>query len=166
MVFGKRYLELNGKRPERPLFSARERIIVFDVHNVLVLQKGAYENGRRTGPDIYVVHQQAEEVVSAAIRDFDRVVLWSSHREHLEQLHGKPFDDVSLCIAGGMVVNDNLIKDLRILSPDKQLRNVVALEDADVYFDPLGRVIPVERHGNLAENYTEARALVFRHDGQ
>ena len=162
MTFGRNYLNLNGKRPEKPLFPARERIVVFDVHNLLVNQRANYEHGRRNGGDIYVVHGQAKDVVLTAIKDFDRVVLWSSHQDHLDQLNGTPFDEVSLCIAGGMVINDNLIKDLRILSPDEQLRKVVALEDEDIYFEPLRRVIPVGRHDNLAEKYKEARALVFQ----
>lgn len=161
MTFGRNYLLLNGRRPDKPLFPAGQPIIVFDVHKLLVNQKGNYEHGKRNGQDRYVVHAQAKEVVLTAMKDFDRVVLWSSHPAHLNQLDGIPFDEADLCIAGGIVINNNLVKDLRILTSDPSLRKVVALEDEDVYFDPLRRVIPVGRRDNLIERYKEARALVF-----
>lgn len=96
------------------------------------------------------------------MRDFHWKVLWSTHKEGLDLLSGFPFDEVDYCIAGGMVVNGNLIKDLTILTDDPSLRYVVALEDEDIFFDPLRRVIPVARHDDLLKKYRDARALVFK----
>ena len=157
------YIELNGKTVAKPLFSATDRIIAFDAEGVLLLQKGVYKHGvRDRRKDDYVLHAQAKSVVRQALEDFNKVVLWSTHCEPLQLLieQGFPFTEVHRYIAGGRVINDNLVKDLRILSPDIGLKNVIAIEDDDIYFDPLNRVVPVSKHESLVEKYLEARRKV------
>lgn len=145
----------------KPIFGDDKSVIVFDVDDTLLLQKPNYVNGRRNGRDNYILHSQSRDVVFQALKDFDKVVIWSARDQVFDYFRGSVFDSVHLRIAGGVIFNeDMLIKDLRILSAD--LSKVVALQDGirEITFEPLNRTVRVGKGENLMARYSDARVLV------
>ncbi len=163
MIFeGNLSLDTKGKPyTGKPIFDSRQSVMVFDIDDTLLLQKGNFEKGIRNGGDKYKLHHQAKDIVRQALYDFDKVVLWTARPRALENFSGQVFDDVHLRIAGGVFVNDMIIKDLRILSED--LSRVVAVQDGikEISFEPLNRVVQVEKGEDLKKKLNEARVLVY-----
>lgn len=178
MIFEGHYNgESNGEFRLRrgPIFRDNERICVFDVEQVLIMQKRNYIDGKRV-KDKYSLHNEAKEVVEFALNDFDRVVLWSTSPyalgvggfEHKSKAHEElgnfPFSEVHQRIAGSTSLGDEgIVKFLGMLSND--WRNIVAIEDNDVFFDPVNIVVPYV-NGSLKSTYFDARDIVFAGNGK
>ena len=170
--------ETNGKLFRGPIFDSDIKIITFDFEGVFDVQKGHYENGKRNGADEYFPHKQAKIVLSQALNDFDRVVLWST-QERVLDLKGFPYSEVHQYIAGAQFVDERgnlirnyetegeLVKSLGILT--ENINNVVALEDKSSsrlercsFFRPLSRVAKIREHENLMLAYLRARKMMSR----
>ncbi len=164
-------VDTHGKIYKGSIFKSEDKVIVFDMDGVLTLQKGNYENGKRNGADKYQQHSQAKKVLQMALQDFNKVVLWSLSPKVLD-LEGFPYNEVDQRIVGAQFldVEGNLdtvnqergdyIKNLAIIN--KNLENVVAIEDGDNLFFPRERVISIRPHENLEVIYGKAKKLVWK----
>jgi len=152
---------LNGRLTHpQPIFRPDEKIFVFDLEEVLVLQRPIYTKGLRCGPDGYRVHGQAGEVVARALRDFDKVVIWSTSPKVFDVLQCHPFNEVHQRIAGAVFIGEeSLVKNLGVLTVN--YGNVAAIEDDERFFEPLSRVVELRKGDSLLDKYYEARDLVI-----
>lgn len=147
----------------RSVFGNNKKIMVFDVDGLLLLHKKEYSAGMASGRMNYVLHHQSCEVVLQALKDYDKVVFWTAIEGSLDYLNRCPFDEAHQRIEGGLGLLSSLsmIKDLRIVS--RNLRNVSAMQDRseEITFEPLERVVQVDKTDDLMHKYQKAKSLVW-----
>src|SRR3989344_7609597 len=157
--------EIQTRLRRSSLYNNGEKVIVFDLDEVLVWHKKQYEHGVVKGKSKEVLHNQAREVVRMACSEIGNVVFWTAANLDCETngraklLTTSPFDEIGQYIEGTSIRFYSAIKYLKLVTPN--LENVVALEDRIKTFIPKNRVVTVGPHDNLLERYCQARDLLL-----
>ncbi|MCA9485365.1 MAG: hypothetical protein KC506_00810 [Nanoarchaeota archaeon] len=137
-----------------PIFSLDETVVSFDVERVL------FEKD-------FKLNSQARVAVRRAIDRGHKTVIWSTSHIAVEELrsYGEPFTEVDQTISGlhFSEKSGTAFKNLYLLQRDPT--KIVGIEDSDIFFEPLNRVVKVDNSRDLLRAECEANQILAGNQG-